>query len=296
MYYHVNSPQWGEWVRVDLPAEQFRSCHLRFTFVHKNGKKMKNTNEAYNTPWALSYMKLVKDEYETVVRDQIHELIVYKIEKNVEVTDTAFYLKLPSLKKDMEKTNKTKTVMGLTQITKDFFNISTSLASTMLTQNEGLLSLLKWSSEPENLRQNLSIFNHKINPREAKSCRELVKLMPQALDCVFSILTAHEQYEKDVFKSLVNILLMITDGQFVKFIPVLDLYIKENFSAPLAHNKLLLVLSDLIGNATTRPKDLGDGMKVLQYIIKFVVKSRELKCNIQGNGKFLNSELNYFFT
>ena len=60
---------------------------------------MKNTNEAYNTPWALSYMKLVKDEYETVVRDQIHELIVYKIEKNVEVTDTAFYLKLPSLKK-----------------------------------------------------------------------------------------------------------------------------------------------------------------------------------------------------
>ena len=99
VYYHVNSPQWGEWVRVDLPAEQFRSCHLRFTFVHKNGKKMKNTNEAYNTPWALSYMKLVKDEYETVVRDQIHELIVYKIEKNVEVTDTAFYLKLPSLKK-----------------------------------------------------------------------------------------------------------------------------------------------------------------------------------------------------
>ena len=158
----------------------------------------------------------------------------------------------------------------------------------MLTQNEGLLSLLKWSSEPENLRQNLSIFNHKINPREAKSCRELVKLMPQALDCVFTILVAHEQYEKEVFKSLVNILLMITDGQFVKFIPVLDLYIKENFSAPLAHNKLLLVLSDLIGNATTRPKDLGDGMKVLQYIIKFVVKSRELKCNIQGNGNFLN--------
>jgi len=46
----------------------------------------------------------------------------------------------------------------------------------------GLLSLLKWKSEPERLARNLQIFNQKVNGHE------FVKFMPDVLDALFTIL------------------------------------------------------------------------------------------------------------
>ena len=48
----------------------------------------------------------------------------------------------------------------------------------------GLLSLLKWKSEPDRLAKNLQIFNQKVNGNE------LVKFMPDVLDALFSILVS----------------------------------------------------------------------------------------------------------
>ena len=51
-----------------------------------------------------------------------------------------------------------------------------------------------------------------------------------------------EQYDTKVFKSLIDVIHLITeDTRYQQFVPVLDLYIQENFSATLAYNKLLLV-------------------------------------------------------
>jgi dedicator of cytokinesis protein 1 len=68
--------------------------------------------------------------------------------------------------------------------------------------------------------------------------------------------------------------------------PVLDVYIKDNFSATLAYKKLLVVLNDCV-QSTVMTKLQGDDllrvMKALQYLFKFVVRSRQLFVNLYGD-------------
>ena len=54
------------------------------------------------------------------------------------------------------------------------FCIKTTLASTKLTQNEGLSSLLKWRAEPRSIQRSLQMFERKINSDE------LVKFIPES--------------------------------------------------------------------------------------------------------------------
>lgn len=61
--------------------------------------------------------------------------------------------------------------------------------------------------------------------------------------------------------------------------PVLDLYIRDNFSATLAYKKLLGVLQVFIeAEVTTKVQgdDLLRIMKSLHYLFKFIVRSRQL--------------------
>ncbi len=111
--------------------------------------------------------------------------------------------------------------------------------------------------------------------------------MPDVLDALFSILmenTDSEIYDYKVFKSLVDSILLITDenSKFTQFVPVLELYINENFYATLAYNKLLVVLKECVDNSTTKPMELVQAMKCLQYVFKFVVRSRTLFANLNG--------------
>ena len=43
---------------------------------------------------------------------------------------------------------------------------------------------------------------------------------------------------------------MVTEDKFKQFVPVLEVYINENFSATLAYNKLLVVFKDYVEAAT----------------------------------------------
>ena len=109
--------------------------------------------------------------------------------------------------------------------------VHTTLCSTKLTQNLGLLSLLKWRSEPDNLKHNLSVFT-----REVKAA-DVVKFLPDVLDALFSILMENsdsELYDNLVFEALVAVIEMVTEDKFKQFIPVLEVYINENYSATLA--------------------------------------------------------------
>ena len=176
----------------------------------------------------------------------------------------------------------------MTPLSKDVLTIQTTLASTKLTQNEGLLSLLKWKSEKERLSTNLYIFDQKVKGEE------LVIFIPDVLDALFTILMENpdsEQYDKKVFKSLIKCITLITDNPaYQHFIPVLELYIHGNFYATLAYNKLLIVLKDLADCATLEPKELGDAMKCLRYVFKFIVRSRTLYSELNGGKEQENFE------
>ena len=97
--------------------------------------------------------------------------------------------------------------------------VYTTLCSTKLTQNLGLLSLLKWRSEPDRLKHNLTVFT-----REVKAA-EVVKFLPDVLDALFSILMENsdsELYDNLVFEALVAVIGMVTDDRYRQFIPVLE--------------------------------------------------------------------------
>ena len=68
---------------------------------------------------------------------------------------------------------------------------------------------------------------------------------------------------------------------------MLDVYIKENFSATLAYRKLLVVLNDCV-QASVSTKGQGDDllrvMKALQYLFKFIVRSRQLFVALYDDG------------
>ena len=84
-----------------------------------------------------------------------------------------------------------------------------------------------------------------------------------------------------------------------QFVPVLEVYINENFSATLAYNKLLVVFKDYVEAATghresmpmssveqrRKCEKLGQAMNSLQFLLKFVVRSRFLFSNLnRGKG------------
>ena len=293
VYYHEGKPRWNEVTRVLVPVELYQQVHLRFTFKHRSRNEARE--KLGPAPWALAYLKLVNDSNGTTVRDGTHELLVYKIEKKFDLGNPT-YLDLPSLKTNQAGSHKHKLQQynnNLSLITKDVLTVHTTLCSTKLTQNLGLLSLLKWRSEPDNLKHNLSVFT-----REVKAA-EVVKFLPDVLDALFSILMENsdsELYDNLVFEALVAVIEMVTEDKFKQFIPVLEVYINENYSATLAYNKLLVVFKDYVEGATghrealplpptearRRVDKLGQAMNALQFLFKFVVKSRLLFSALNG--------------
>ena len=292
VYYHEGKPRWNEVIRLLVPVELYHQVHLRFTFRHRSRHEAKD--KLGPAPWALAYLKLVNESNGTTVKDGYHDLLVYKIEKKFDMANPT-YLDLPSLKTN-NSSHKNKLLQYnnfLSLITKDVLCVHTTLCSTKLTQNLGLLSLLKWRSEPDKLKQNLSVFT-----KEVKAA-EVVKFLPDVLDALFSILMENsdsELYDNLVFEALVAVIEMVTEDKFKQFVPVLEVYINENFSATLAYNKLLVVFKDYVEAATghresmpmssveqrRRCEKLGQAMNSLQFVLKFVVRSRFLFSNLNG--------------
>ena len=286
--------------RATLSSFFLFQVHLRFTFKHRSRNEAKE--KLGPAPWALAYLKLVNDTNGTTVKDGYHDLLVYKVEKKFDLSNPT-YLDLPSLKTN-NTAYKAKLMPynnNLSLITKDVLTIHTPLCSTKLTQNLGLLSLLKWRSEPDNLRHNLTVF-----AREVKAA-EVVKFLPDVLDALFSILMENsdsEVYDNLVFEALIAVIEMVTADKFKQFVPVLEVYINENYSATLAYNKLLVVFKDYveaaIGGANGRSVGNGGGLPLsaaelkrrteklaqamhsLPFLFKFVVKSRLLFAALNG--------------
>ncbi|KAL7990523.1 hypothetical protein Chor_013953 [Crotalus horridus] len=202
----------------------------------------------------------------TTLRDGEHDLIVYKAEAK-KLEDFSTYLSLPSTKLELEEkghsmAGKGMQNLGSCTISKDSFQISTLVCSTKLTQNVDLLGLLKWRSNTNILQQNL---------------RQLMKVDGGEVVKVF-------------------IIGLIADRKFQHFNPVLETYIKKHFSATLAYTKLTKVLRTYVDNAGVTDQ-LFKAMRSLEYIFKFIVRSRVLFNQLyenKGEADFRESLLQLF--
>ncbi|MEQ2279307.1 Dedicator of cytokinesis protein 1 [Ameca splendens] len=135
-----------------------------------------------------------------------------------------------------------------------------------------LLGLLKWRSNTSLLQQNLRQLM-KVDGGE------VVKFLQDTLDALFNIMMENsdsDTFDTLVFDALVFIIGLIADRKFQHFNPVLETYIRKHFSATLAYTKLTKVLKNYVENAEKLTEQLLMAMKALEYIFKFIVRSRVL--------------------
>uniref|UniRef100_A0A8C4V3W1 Dedicator of cytokinesis 2 n=1 Tax=Falco tinnunculus TaxID=100819 RepID=A0A8C4V3W1_FALTI len=274
VYYQQRHQRWMETVKIAVPIEDVHKTHLRFTFRHRSSSDSKDKSERI---FSMAFVKLMRPDGTTL--GQPCPMGPHSLVRKLE--DAGAYLTLPSARMLPEPKllsgssfRVSGTASGLTVSARDSFQISTLVCSTKLTQNVNLLGLLKWRSKPSLLSENLQKLMN-------VDGGEVIKFLQDTLDALFSIMMEHSDtdvYDTLVFDALVFIVGLVADRKFQHFNAVLEAYICQHFSATLAYKKLISVLTQYVDHASQGEpcEPLMRTFKALEYIFKFIVRSRHL--------------------
>uniref|UniRef100_A0A803XS31 Dedicator of cytokinesis 2 n=1 Tax=Meleagris gallopavo TaxID=9103 RepID=A0A803XS31_MELGA len=273
VYYQQRHQRWMETVKVcAVPIEDVHKTHLRFTFRHRSSSDSKHCSEHCSARgpaglwWRGSGCTWGSEG------------------DSRKLEDAGSYLGLPSTRSPSEPRILSGSsfrvggsVAGLAVSARDSFQISTLVCSTKLTQNVNLLGLLKWRAKPSLLAGNLQKLMH-VDGGEVLPSHSFLQ---DTLDALFSIMMENadtDVYDTLIFDALVFIVGLVADRKFQHFNAVLEAYIRQHFSATLAYKKLIGVLTQYVEQASRGEpcEPLLRTFKALEYIFKFIVRSRHL--------------------
>eukprot|EP00795_Rhopilema_esculentum_P012407 gene12407-3070_t len=298
IYYHCANPRWMETVKLSVPIERIQGSHIRFTFRHRATNDEKDKNQKI---FAFAYLPLMNNDG-TALQDSCHDLAIYKCETR-KIDSNTSYLKLPSKRTTAMATlpNQKKAISsgGFSYSRNESFQVSFQLCSTKLAQNVDLLGLLKWRSQKDKLSD--------ILPALMKvSGEEIVKFLQDVFDALFAILMDDpDKYGELISDAVVFCITLLADKKYHQFRPVLDAYIKNMFSAAKAYLTLTSVLQkhiEIADKSEKRVEDKRDRLikyfKAAEYIVKFIVRSRQLaERSAPGKGRMeFETSLNGLFS
>jgi hypothetical protein len=289
IFYHNNSPKWGEVLKLNLSFDVLQKAHVRLTFRHL--AKNEKSDKADKT-FAFAFLKVMTPDG-SIVPDGTHELCTYKSD-NKKWKNAKQYLTMPSLKTQSLATLGSQASTSSAHIqrsSKEAIWISTLCCSTKMTQKIELLSLLKWKVEPEKL--NATLDNLVVVPGS-----EIFKFLQDTLDCLFQILTENaDRYRTRVFNVLIYILGFLYQGTFQHFRPVLDLYVSKLFSASLAYGALMSSLNELLKSwdKEATANQLCKVFEVLDPLFGFIAQSHKLYLKQKATEGTLSLSLHNFF-
>ena len=252
---------WRETLRLSLQQNDVFNAHV-VMFI----------SDMPQQPFAVAHMPLWHEQ--AFMRDGPHALLLYKVD---EYTSTAQagpmgkggYLSVPwSARGKDERSEVTGPLAAL--------HANTYLCSTRFSQDRVVLGLLKWKESPRDeipaLLQQL-VFVPEI---------EIVKLLNDVLDALFSILQDHsekpggeESNEDLVFGALVRVLGIVHDRRF-NLGPLVDEYAETKFNHPFTTPCLVRSFTRLLEKPTEpeTSRKLRATFKVVRLILKFISHAR----------------------
>ncbi|EGF98551.1 uncharacterized protein MELLADRAFT_40818 [Melampsora larici-populina 98AG31] len=279
VYKNNQTPTWGELMKLDISSDVIEDCHLFFTFRNRQDKNNRNhTTGNIDKPFAFAFLPLFSTN-QTFIPDGEHNLALFKYDRQ-SATPEVYCRVNSSLEAGQTAPDITPALSKLLIPLRDAFVVRSFLCSTQHTQNEVLLKLIKWErllDQPQSLQETLTKLKF-------ASEVEICKFLRNIFDALFGVLVSRvnaetKEYNDLVFNALVTLLGIVSDRRFTNFKPVVDLYIDQHFACTTASTHLIRSLQSLLSNPTSpqNAQPLRSSIKVWGYLLRFIIRSRELQ-------------------
>ncbi|KAI9334439.1 hypothetical protein BDR26DRAFT_897992 [Obelidium mucronatum] len=258
VYYHSNTPNWSETIRIDLEPQMLEQAHVFILFRQCTSAQDKGERGLF----AFAFLPFVRGDY-TVLKDEVHNLCLYKYDKNM--VHAADYLKWSAA------TEMSKSAPQL----RDKMTIRTSLCSTLMTQSTGVLNLLHWHHAILHFKVPVAFVITQF--RNTVPSLEIVKFLHGILDALVEILdspTTEPEIELSevVFDAMIYVFGIIIQPRFAAYEAALEAYVDKFLRSTSCWRKILAVFVKLL-EGHTKIQLLCDSIRVWGFWAQVVVRS-----------------------
>ena len=249
---------WNQTIRLTMSSVDVPNAHLIMSIANAPG-----------FPFALGWMPLWGEA--GFLKDGKHTPLLYLYDKVTSSTEMGrgAYLDYPWDSRANDRLRKIDTLAGPVAT----LQLESYLCSTVFSQDEVLLKVLRWRDQTED--QLLLLLRQLVFVPEI----EIVKVVNDVFDALFSILvdrSGSDEFEDLIFAALVTVLGIVYDRRF-DLEPLVDGYIENRFKYPFVTPCLIRSYLRLLSQPSDyqNSRNLRATFKVGRQVLKFIVTARK---------------------